>query len=155
MTMDLFPTALAAAEVSPPQDRVIDGKDLLPLLTGKVREVHDVVFGQHGPRLATVRDARWKLHVLPAASTGADKPPSRWVDPRGPDGVTILAPYEQPGPDEYPGVRTGDLPRAMSLFDLENDPAEQHDLTTQHTDVVARLKARFDQIVTEFPGTAK
>jgi len=155
VTMDLFPTALAAAELAPPQNRVIDGKDLLPLLTGKVREAHDVIFGQQGPRLATVRDARWKLHVLPAGATRADKPPSPWVDPRGPDGVTILAPYEQPGPDEYPGVRTGDMARAMSLFDLENDPAEQHNVAAQHGDVVARLKAQFDQIVREFPATAK
>ena len=80
--MDIFPTALAAAEVAAPQDRVIDGKDLLPLLTGKVREAHDVIFGQQGPRLATVRDAQWKLHVRPAGSTLADKPPSPWVDPR-------------------------------------------------------------------------
>ena len=43
----------------------------------------------------------------------------------------------------------------MSLFDLENDPAEQHDVAAQHRDIVARLKARFDQIVHEFPATAK
>jgi hypothetical protein len=35
----------------------------------------------------------------------------RWLDARAPDGVTILAPYEQCGPGEYPGLRTGDLPR--------------------------------------------
>ena len=34
--MDVFATALAAAEIQPPKDRVIDGKDLLPLLSGKV-----------------------------------------------------------------------------------------------------------------------
>ena len=55
--------------------------------------------------------------------------------------MTILAPYEQYQPAEYPGMRTGDAPRAMSLFDLENDPAEQHDVAAQHGDVVARLKA--------------
>ena len=71
VTMDLFATALAAAEIQPPQDRVIDGKDLLPLLSGKVREVHDVVFGQQGPKLATVRDRRWKLHLLAPADTRA------------------------------------------------------------------------------------
>jgi hypothetical protein len=43
----------------------------------------------------------------------------------------------------------------MSLFDLENDPAEQHDLAAEHVDVVARLKARYDQIVDEFPAAAK
>lgn len=145
VTMDLFATALAAAEVPLPQDRVIDGKDLLPLFSGKVRDVHDVVFGQQGPRLATVRDGRWKLHVLAAGDTRADPTARRWLDPRAPDGVTILAPFEQSQPAEYPGVGTGDLPRGMSLFDLENDPAEQHDVAAQHGDVVARLKGRLDQ----------
>jgi arylsulfatase A-like enzyme len=147
VTMDLFATALAAAEIQPPQDRVIDGKDLLPLLSGKVREVHDVVFGQQGPRLATVRDRRWKLHLLAAADTRAPAPSTRWVDARGPDGVTILAPFEQYQPGDYPGVRTGDLPRAMSLFDLEHDPWEQHDVAAEHPDVVAQLKARADQFL--------
>ena len=68
--------------------------------------------------------------------------------------MTILAPFEQFQPADYPGLRTGDAARAMSLFDLENDPAEQHDVAAQHRDVVARLKARFDQIVGEFPTTA-
>jgi hypothetical protein len=82
-------------------------------------------------------------------------PGQSWVDPRGPDGVTILASYEQPQPIEYPGLRTGDEPRAMSLFDLENDPEEQHDAAAQHGDVVARLKARYDQIVTDYPAVAQ
>ena len=78
----------------------------------------------------------------------------RWLDPRRPDGVTILAPYEQSQPAEYPGLRSGDRPRAMSLFDLENDPGEQHDVAAGHGDVVARLKAQYDQVVRDFPAVA-
>jgi arylsulfatase A-like enzyme len=152
VTMDLFATALAAAEIGVPQDRVIDGKDLLPLFSGNVREVHDVVFGQQGPQIATVRDARWKLYLVAPVDTRPVKANGRWVDARGPDGVTILAPYEQSQPGDYPGSRTGDPPRAMSLFDLEHDAAEQHDVAAQHGEVVARLKARYDQFVREFPG---
>jgi arylsulfatase A-like enzyme len=36
---DLFPTALAVAGVEPPADRVIDGANLLPLVTGSVDHV--------------------------------------------------------------------------------------------------------------------
>jgi uncharacterized sulfatase len=147
--MDLFPTALAAAGIAPPSDRTIDGKDLLPLLTGKEPAVHDVIFGHQGARLATVRDARWKLHVLPARDTRIGNPGERWIDPRGPDGVTILAPYEQAQPGEYPGLRTGDETRALSLFDLAGDPGEQHDVAAAHPDVVARLKDRYDRILKE------
>jgi uncharacterized sulfatase len=146
VTMDVFATSLAAAGITPPASRVIDGQDLLPMLAGTARSAHDVVFGQSGPRLATVRDDRWKLHVLPIHERGADPSGARWIDPRAPDGVTILAPFEQSRPAEYPGLRTGDEAKAMSLFDLSNDPGEQHDVSAAHPDVVARLKARFDQM---------
>jgi arylsulfatase A-like enzyme len=154
VTMDLFATALAAAGVPPPKDRVIDGKDLLSLFAVKEHTGQAVVFGLRGPWLATVRDSRWKLHVLPPQDLRLTRPGQRWVDSRGPDGVTILAPYEQPQPTEYPGPRTGDQPRPMSLFDLENDPGEQHDVAAQHGDIVARLKAQFDQVIRDFPGAA-
>jgi arylsulfatase A-like enzyme len=149
--MDLFATALAAAGISLPPDRVIDGKDLLPLLAGKEESVHDVVFGHQGVQVATVRDARWKLHVLPARNTLVGTPGERWVDPRGPDGVTIVAPFEQAQPTEHPGLTTGDETHAMSLFDLAADPAEQHNVAPAHPDVVARLKEHYDKIVKEFP----
>lgn len=150
--MDLFATVLAATGVAPPGDRVIDGKDLMPLFLGSDQAVHEVVFGQQGAPIMTVRDGRWKLHIQPSRDRLVGVPGERWVDPRGPDGVTILAPYEQAQPSEYPGVRTGDETRAMSLFDLENDPAEQHDVAAQHRDVVARLKAHHDRLVAEFPA---
>ena len=151
--MDLFATALAAAGVAAaarPRDRrqgpaaAALGRASRPCTTSSS--------GTRGPRLATVRDARWKLHVLPARDRRDGKPGERWVDPRGPDGVTILAPYEQAQPAEYPGLRTGDETGAMSLFDLANDPAEQHDVAAEHPDVVARLKAHYDRVVKEFPA---
>ena len=37
--------------------------------------------------------------------------------------MTILAPYEQSQPTEYPGLRTGDETKAMSLFDLRTTRA--------------------------------
>jgi uncharacterized sulfatase len=154
VTMDLFATALAAAGVPQPEGRVIDGKDLLLLFSGKEHTGQSVVFGHEGPRLATVRDSRWKLHVLPPQNMGLMRLGQRWLDPRRPDGVTILAPYEQPQPTEYPGLRTGDRPRAMSLFDLENDPGEQHDVAAWHGDIVARLKAEYDRVVRDFPAMA-
>ena len=39
-------------------------------------------------------------------------------DPRGPDGVTLLAPYEQPKPTQHPGLTTGDQAKAMMLFSV-------------------------------------
>lgn len=146
--MDLFSTALAAAEVKQPADRVIDGRDLLAVLGANAESPHNVIVGAQANRLACVRDGRWKLHVLPPRDQfkAFDKPGERWIDPRAPDGVTIIAPYEQYQPSEHPGVRTGDAPKAMQLFDLQRDPAEQHDVAAEHPEIVARLKKAFEII---------
>jgi uncharacterized sulfatase len=151
--MDLFATVLNVAGIEPPADRVIDGRDLLPLLTGEAKTPHPAVFGQRGPQLATVRDSRWKLHVLPPRDNFAElhKPGQRWIDPRGPDGVTILAPFEQYQPSDHPGLLTGDEPQAMQLFDLEADPGEQKDVAAQHPEIVARLKVRYDEMNAAVP----
>ena len=47
---DLFPTVLGICGVKPPADRVIDGADVLPLLTGKA--------ASRGPQGAAVLAAR-------------------------------------------------------------------------------------------------
>jgi hypothetical protein len=74
---------------------------------------------------------------------------SKRVDPRGPDGVTILAPAEQARPNDYPGVRTGAAPKDMMLFDLQNDPSEQKDVSDSHPEVVRTLKTAFDKVDAE------
>jgi arylsulfatase A-like enzyme len=152
-TPDLFPTALAAAGVAAPRDRIFDGRSLLPLLSGKGPPPHDVIFSHSGEKIASVRDQRWKLHLVPAKDRKESKAGVKWIDPRGPDGVTILAPYEQYQPSDYPGLRTGDETRAFSLFDLASDPGEQKDVAALHPDLVARLKQHHERFVKEL-GTA-
>jgi uncharacterized sulfatase len=146
--MDLFATALKVAGVEPPADREIDGRDLLPLFTSDAPSPHTFIFGQKGEPLATVRDTRWKLHVLAPSPglAGGIKPDKPWVDPRAPDGVTILAPYEQAQPGEHPGRVIGDAAKPMQLFDLEADPGEQRDVAAQHPEIVERLKKAFDEM---------
>jgi hypothetical protein len=124
------------------------------MLTEGAKSPHQTIFGHLGPRLATVRDDRWKLHVLKPgeglAGVGKDlKPGERYNDPRGPDGVTILAPFEQSQPSEHPGLRTGDGGKPMQLFDLETDPGEQRDVAAQHRNVVQRLKKNFDEMTSQ------
>ena len=62
-TMDLLPTfaQLAGAEI--PTDRVIDGKDIWPTLTGKGRSPHEAFFYHGGNELRAVRSGKWKLHM--------------------------------------------------------------------------------------------
>jgi uncharacterized sulfatase len=152
VTMDLFATALAVCDIPLPSDRTIDGADIRPLLTSDAKSPHTSIIGAQGPKLATVRDARWKLHVLPANDRILPATPGkRWIDPRAPDGVTLLAPYEQYQPTDYPGSLAGDAPKAMQLFNLANDPSEQHDVSAGHPDVAKRLKAEYDAIAKDAP----
>jgi arylsulfatase A-like enzyme len=155
--MDLFATVLHAAGIEAPADRTIDGRDIMPLFTSDAKSPHEAVYGQRGGQLATIRDARWKLHVLAPRDNFAalNKPGERWLDPRGPDGVTILAPSEQYQPADHPGLVTGDEPRALQLFDLTTDPGEQHDLAARQPDIVAQLKAHFDRLNADLQAELK
>ncbi len=150
--IDVFPTACALAGARLPADRVIDGTDIFPVMTSDARSTREAIYAMAGARLSIIRSGKWKLHVrAPGPENRYIKDPTGWVDPRGPDGVTMIAPYEQAKPNQYPGVLTGDPPKEMMLFDLESDPSEQRDVAAQHPDVVGRLKAYFDKLNAEVP----
>jgi arylsulfatase A-like enzyme len=149
---DLFPTALAAAGIEAPRDVILDGRNLLPLLAGKSGSPHEAIFSHLGDRIASVRDARWKLHLVGAKDRKDFTPGTKWLDPRGPDGVTILAPYEQSQPSEYPGLRTGAATNALTLFDLASDPGEQRDVAAEHPEVVTRLRQLHERFMQDLAG---
>ena len=62
-TMDLLPTFAKLAGTAAPTDRVIDGKDIWPLLIGTegAKTPHDRFFYQQGGKLSGVRSGNWKL----------------------------------------------------------------------------------------------
>jgi arylsulfatase A len=63
--MDWMPTFAAFAHTRPARGRVIDGKDLGPLLTGRTpASPHEAFYYYYGPQLQAVRADAWKL-VLP------------------------------------------------------------------------------------------
>lgn len=152
-SVDIFPTLLSLAGVTPPSDRIIDGKNIWPLLTGKeTSSPHEAILGMRGLGLKFIRSGKWKLHVRsPGPLKGKNYDPETWSDPRGPDGVTILAPHEQPNPSQHPGITTGDGPEEMMLFNLEKDPEEQHDVADENSEVVKKLKSIFDKYEKQVP----
>lgn len=140
-TIDIFPTALASAGLPLPDDRIIDWKNLIPLFRGEVAHLHDGLLIMTADRVKAIRSGRWKLHLEPPAKwpdTIFENP--QYVDSRAPDGRTILAPRNQPGPDHYPGIRGGIEERPTMLFDLAADPSESHDVSSQNPVVVTRLR---------------
>jgi arylsulfatase A-like enzyme len=153
-TIDIFPTVLDAAKIAPPKDRKLDGKSILPMLTGKAKSPHEAIFSFRGGQVSSVRSGPWKLHLLPPspAKFKVWQPADKYVDPRGPDGVTLLAPYEQAHPSQFPGVLTGDPVTSMGLFNLIDDRAEQRNLLDNHPEVVARLRKLADDMQANLPA---
>ncbi len=60
-SMDIFPTAIAAAGGKLPTDRVYDGVNIVPFLTGEKKgEPHEMLAWRRSP-LASIRKGDWKL----------------------------------------------------------------------------------------------
>lgn len=154
---DIFTTCLSLANIKPPPDRKIDGLDLLPLLLDGRKLNREAIYIFRGPQLMAVRQGRWKLHVAPPQPPKYKvyKPNDPYTDPRGPDGVRILAPYEQAHPSQFPGLLTGDSVTQIGLFDLQNDPGEQRNLAEEHPEVVRHLSGLADNIRREMHEEAK
>ena len=62
-TIDLLPTFARLAGAELPADRVIDGKDIWPLMSGTpgAKSPHETFFYYRGNNLEAVRSGRWKL----------------------------------------------------------------------------------------------
>jgi arylsulfatase A len=110
---DLFTTfaLLGGAEI--PTDRVIDGKDILPILFGEpgARSPHEAFYYYQGERLVAVRSGRWKLMM--GNPQGLSRVEKRWAEELPPE----------------------------SLFDLEADPGEMVNVLDEHPGVAEFLRA--------------
>jgi arylsulfatase A-like enzyme len=62
ISLDAMPTICAAAGISLPDDRVYDGKNMLPALRGQLKgPLHERLFWDDGADLWAVRVGKWKL----------------------------------------------------------------------------------------------
>ena len=118
-TIDILPTFAAMSGASVPSDRIIDGKDIRPLLFGEseAKCPHEAYYYYWNNGLEAIRSGPWKLHFPHSYRSLAGKA-GRGGKP---------APYEE---------RTTDL----ALYDLESDIGETKDVAAQHGDIVARLE---------------
>jgi arylsulfatase A len=117
MTIDMLPTLAGLAQADVPADRIIDGRDLWPLLSGKLKsgEVHDALYFYWGYELHAVRSGKWKLHVPHAAKE-----------------------ITEPGSDGLAG-KSRPIQVGLSLYDLEKDIGEKNDVQSENREVVDRL----------------
>ncbi len=123
MTIDLLPTLVRLAGGKVSEDRVIDGRDIWPLIAGEpnARSPHEALYFYWGRHLQAVRSGRWKLHF-----------PHKFRSLTG-----------KPGSGGRPaGYTTGSI--GLALFDLDADVGETTNVADSHPDVVSRLKTLAD-----------
>jgi len=110
--IDVLPTLVRLAGGDVPTDRVIDGRDIWPLMAGQSQQSpHEALFYFNGNQLQAVRCGPWKLAIAPQSEATAKKSPP------------IPASLESP-----------------RLYNLDSDLGETTDVAAQHADVVKRLQ---------------
>jgi arylsulfatase A-like enzyme len=117
---DLLPTLVTLAGGRIPSDHIIDGKNIAPILLGQTRESpHQTHYYFNGNTLEAVRSGPWKL--------------------------AIVRQHEHSGQPE-PSNSDADKPFVPTLYNLDNDIGERHDVAAQHPDVVQRLQKLVKQM---------
>lgn len=71
-TMDLLPTFAKLANVQLPSDRVYDGYDIFPVLSGTGKSKRDVVFYYRGTDVFAVRKGAYKAHFITQPEYGSN-----------------------------------------------------------------------------------
>ncbi len=110
-TMDLLPTICRITGAELPADRIIDGKNILPLMLAEENAVspHEAFYYYQLEQLQAVRSGNWKLHLA--------------LD------------------SMYANIHQGTFGpgRGMKLFDLSQDIREEVDVSADHPEVVDKL----------------
>jgi arylsulfatase A-like enzyme len=71
-TLDIFPTCVTLAGGVIPQDRIIDGHDLTPVLYEDAPSPRETMFYYRGTSLMAVRHGPWKAHYVTQGAYGAE-----------------------------------------------------------------------------------
>ncbi len=115
--MDLYPTIAHLAGAKLPDDRVIDGKDILPLLKGEpnAKSPHDAFYYFMFDQLQAVRSGDWKLYLpLENVKGGWQQQKEAFAEPR--------------------------------LFNLKDDLQESENLAQEKPEIVERMMLQAEKI---------
>jgi len=125
-SMDLLPLFCSLAGVELPTDRIIDGKNIFPILKGEATtSPHRWLYYYNGTNLQAVREGDWKLHL---PRTVKDQP------------------FWSKKPSKKKGFVTLKEPK---LFNLKDDVGEKRNVADRYPDVVARLRKQAEVIRAE------
>jgi arylsulfatase A-like enzyme len=147
MAIDLLPTIAHLLDAPLPADRVIDGKNIWPILAGQAnaKSPHEALFFWAGSELQAVRSGQWKLHfphpyITVDGEPGKGGKPANWENmkpnPITQSGIAGIASRH--------GYRVEQ--QELALYDLQADPGESRNLAAAQPEVVARLQALAEPI---------
>ena len=136
-SMDVLPTIAKLTGADIPEDRVIDGKNLLPLLTNKTRKSpHEFLFHYCGDQVHAVRyrpksiDTVWKAHFMTP----------KWT--KGTESCIGKAIVCRCHGDR---VKVQDPPL---LFDVTNDPSESSPIAVDRREYKDVMKDIYPSLIT-------
>lgn len=120
-SIDLFPTFANLAGAAIPTDRVIDGKDIRPLIFNQpnAKSPHEAIYYYDGYKLNAIRSGPWKLKFQTNLEEDYGYYPANMIN--------------------------GDTPIPMGLYNLVEDPGEQKSVAKDHPDIVKCLGALADK----------
>jgi arylsulfatase A-like enzyme len=126
--LDLFPTFFGLAGVGLPEDRVLDGYDILGVLTGTAaKSPRETLYYYHYDELQGVRHRNWKYIRKTNRYV--------WPIPLDAEWITTASKSKQMS-----------TPRWPLLYDLSVDPAEAYNVIARNADVARQL----DRLMTEW-----
>jgi arylsulfatase A len=120
MNFDLFPTLLELAGVDVPDDRIIDGKNIWPVLQGSNTSPHEYLYFFNNEEITAVRSQKWKF---------------------------VVRSYYRGGLARFEGERLGEphYYHPGLLFDLEKNPEEQFSYTREYPGIVEKMIERLEK----------
>jgi arylsulfatase A-like enzyme len=150
--MDLLPTLVTLVGGVVPSDRVIDGKDIWPVIAGKdgAKSPHEAIYYLRGRGVSGIRMDDWKYLIAPAKEIL-------------PEVEIELTPEEQKLPRRQRNALLKERTKAAQgkqgdiemLFNLREDLGEERNMIDQHTDIAARLKSRMKTFEAELRKTVR
>jgi arylsulfatase A-like enzyme len=138
INIDLFPTFTRLAGLSPPKDRVIDGVDIAPLLTGQGAVPERALFFAHDYDIEAIRVGPWKYfhanshYVWPVPLDKQDN-----IAGQVASGNTY---HPADSPESVPTLGTWPL-----LYNMARDTGEAYNVARQHPDVVKAMEQRLGE----------
>ena len=126
--MDLLPTLSRLAGGGVSDDRVIDGKDIWPLMAGKPgsKSPHDAIYYLRGRSIQAVRVGDWKYRI-----------------------ATEKTPKEKNSKRRAASDQRSKKVVVETLHNLGEDLGEQNNLLDEHPEIVLRLKKQMEDFENE------